>query len=93
MKKQIMFDNILSYFTPNLEDYTLVIKLIKITIRENISSRNQQKNHYRKLDYAKIYLLKVCSSKKFFMVSPLVLQVGRFVGKKSVLLLIYISYN
>ena len=59
-------------------------KLIKMTICENMSSRNQPKNHYRKLDYVKIYLLKVYSSmenlpfstgflpfwENFFMVLP-----------------------
>ena len=81
MKKQIMFENILSYFTPDLGDYTLVIKLIKITIRENISSPNQQKNHYRKLDYAKIYLLKVCSSKNFSWFPRLYYKLADLLGR------------
>ena len=37
-------------------------KLTKMAIRKYTSLQNQPKNHYRKLDYVKIYLFKVYSS-------------------------------
>ena len=52
-----MYDNTF-FLLPQICEIKPLPKFIKMTILENISSGNKRKNHYRKLYYAKIYLLK-----------------------------------